>query len=212
MGELGRAGDVHDAAVSEGVQVVDDLGHRAGVVGPEGGDGRARRDGRVVGRRADDHGGQAELRQQGRAGVADARVDDEEAVHAVLGPPAAVDRALCGHVLHQLEEQAQPAGGEGFLDAGDELEEERLDAEAAGGARQDQADGGGALAGQCPGGGAGLPAELFGHAADPGAGGGRDARPVVEREGDRALGHTGAPCDVLHRRSAAHNRLPVGVT
>ena len=42
MREAGQPGDVHDAAVAEGVQVADDGRHRARVVGPDGGETRAR--------------------------------------------------------------------------------------------------------------------------------------------------------------------------
>ncbi len=200
MGEFGQTGDVHDAAVTEAVEMVDDRGHRARVVGPDVGYGVALGEGGARG--ADDHGGQPQFVEERGARVVVARVDDEQAVHPVLGPPAAVDLALGVDVLDDLEEQAEPAVREHFLDAGDELEEERLDAERTGGAREHQPDGGGALAGERPGGGAGLPAELFGDPADAVAGGLGDAGAVVEREGHGALGDARAARDVLHRRSS----------
>lgn len=153
---------------------------------------------------ADGDGGQGQSLQECRSRVARTRVDDEDAVDPSLGPPAAVDRAFGVDVLDDLEQQGGPGGGEDLLDAGDELEEEGLDAERVRGPGEDQADGSGAFAGQGPGRAVGLPAELLGDASDPGPGVLRDARPVVEREGDGALRHAGLPGDVLDRGSAGH--------
>ncbi|KOT59239.1 hypothetical protein ADK43_16805, partial [Streptomyces rimosus subsp. rimosus] len=75
----------------------------------------------------------------------------------------------------RLGGEGDALGGQGFLDAGDQLEEEGLDAEGVGGTGEDQADAAGAFAGQGAGGAVRLPAQLFGDLADPGAGAGGDA-------------------------------------
>ncbi len=229
MGEAGEPGDVHDAAVAQPVQVLQDLGHGAGVVGPDRGQGRGgirgrsregtppapvtapapvtEAAGRAAARRqglADGDRGQGQSLQERRSRVARTWVDDEDAVDPSLGPPAAVDRAFVVDVLDDLEQQGGPGGGEDLLDAGDELEEEGLDAERVRGPGEDQADGSGAFAGQGPGRAVGLPPEFLGDTSDPGPGVLRDARPVVEREGDGALRHAGLPGDVLDRGSAGH--------
>lgn len=83
-----------DPAVSELVEVVDDQVHRAGVVGPDGGESAAPTAGpRAAVRslhRADGDGGEPEDGEGLGAGVADPGVDDDDAVDAALGPPAAI--------------------------------------------------------------------------------------------------------------------------
>ncbi len=152
---------------------------------------------------ADDDGREGQGGEEGRAGVLGSGVHDQDAVHAALGPPAPVGRALGVQVLHDLEEEGDAPGGEGLLDAGDQLEEEGLDAEGAGGAGEDEADAAGAFAGQGTGGAVGLPAQFLGDLADAGSGGGGDAVAVVEGEGDGRGGDAGAFGDVLHGRAAA---------
>lgn len=186
-----------DPAVAQRVEVFEDPGHGAGIVGPDRGV-------RAAARPADQYGGQRQLFEQRRARVPRARVDDEDPVHAAFGPPAPVDRAFGVDVLHHLEEQGDPAGREHLLYAGDELEEEGLDAEGVRGPGEDEADRAGAFAGQGAGGAVGLPAEFLGDPADAGAGVRGDARAVVEREGDGALRHSGLPGDVLDGGSAGH--------
>lgn len=219
VGEAGQPGDMHDPAVAEAVEVVQDPCHGLGVVGPDGGEQRVDGvgggfDGRFRGVRpgcggaADDDGGQAECGEQFRAGVLGARVDHEDAVHPSFGPPAAVERALGVEVLDDLEEECDPPCGEHFLDAGDQLEEEGLHAEGLGGPGEHQSQGAGAFAGQCAGGTVGLPAEFLRDPAYPGAGVLGDARPVVERERDGALRDPGPAGDVLDRRPAG--RFPPG--
>ena len=77
-----RAGDVRDAGVPEGDEVLDGGPDAGGVVDPE-------RGGRVVLEgRPDHHAGQPELGEQRRARVVDAEVGDEHAVDAtLLGEP-----------------------------------------------------------------------------------------------------------------------------
>ncbi len=91
---------------------------------------------------ADDHRGQPQFVEKAGARIVRTGVDDQHAVHAVLGPPAPVHRALVGHVLDHLEQQAEMTLRQHLLDAGDQLKEERVHAERVGGPRHDQTDGG----------------------------------------------------------------------
>ena len=101
----------------------------------------------------------------------------------MLGPPAPVDGALGGHVLHHLEEQAELALGEHLLDTGDQLQEERVHAQVGRRTCHDQPHGGRPLAGQRPRGCTRSPAQLFGDAPDPVAGDLREpGRPLSANE------------------------------
>ncbi len=156
----------------------------------------------AAGEGPDDDAVQTQFVQEADAGVVGARVDDEHPVDPVLGPPAAVDGALGRHVLHHLEEQAELALGQDLLDAGDQLQEERVHAQVGRRSRHHEPHGGRPLARQRTGRRARAPAQLLGHAPDTVAGEFRDARPVVEREGDGALRDPRPLGDVLHRRPA----------
>jgi hypothetical protein len=106
--------------------------------------------------------------------------------------------------VDDAEHQHPAALGEHPLDPRDEGGEERIGRDDRRVARHDEAhrerDAGGEGAGRE----AGPVAELGGHAEDPLAGVGRDARPVVERERDERLAHAGLTCNVEDRRSARH--------
>jgi hypothetical protein len=129
------------------------------------------------------------------------QVDQEDAVHPALGPPAPVGPELGLAIAGDLEQQGHVAGGQLAFDAPDELSEERLDAERAGRAVDHEAERAGPPVGQRAGRAARLPAQLLGDRQDAVAGGLGDARPPVQGERDGALGDAGPPRDVRDRRT-----------
>ena len=108
----------------------------------------------VVAGAADDYTAeQAQLLQDQHPLVLDAQVDQEDAVGPALGPPAPVGLgASASWSGDDLEQQGGGAGGQGVLDAREQLHEERLDPQGAGRQAADQAEGAGPGGRQGPGG------------------------------------------------------------
>jgi hypothetical protein len=198
-GEPGHAGD---PPVPQRPQVLDDRHHRSGVVGPHAGETS------VVTGAADDDGRHPQPLHEVDPLVVHPQVDQEHAVDALLGRPPPVQLDLGGLVLDDLEHQRDRPGRQLGLQAGDQLEEERLDAERAGGPGEHQAHRVGTGRGQGSGGAVRPPLELVGHPEDAPPRLLRDARSAVERERDRAFRDTGAQGDVSDRRTF-HTHQPV---
>ena len=125
--EVADAGDVGEARVPECGEVLHRLGHDLALVMPN------RWYLLIFKGAADDHGGKSKADELVDAGVVDAQVEDEDAVHPVLAEPAPVHRDLLLDVADELDRQSDRMLGELELGAGDELHEERLERDRAGG-------------------------------------------------------------------------------
>jgi hypothetical membrane protein len=191
--EVGRSGDVGDAAVAE-----------LGEVPHGGGDPRPvvhqhRREAAGPVRAGDGHGRQVELLEERDPWVGDPQVEQEHPVDPPGGGQPAVSGLLRG-LGHHLQDQGLPAVGQRPLDAGDEGGEERVGAEQLGLPGEDQPDGERPGDRQCAGLGARGPAEVAGGRQDPLTGLLGDPGPAVQRERNGAFGNTGGPGHVPDRR------------
>ncbi len=201
MLEVRQPGQVGDPPVPDGGQVVDDGEHRLAVVGPD-----PQRPGALA-RSAEHDGGQAERVQDGEPGVAQLEVDHDEAVDPVLGGPAAVDLDLGRGVLDHHQLQGDGVRGQHRLEAGQQLAEERLDADGPGRAGDHQSDRVRPGPAEGAGGAVRPPVHLLRDLEDPGPGRLAHPRAAVEREGHRALGDSRPTGDVGDGRSAHGFRL-----
>ena len=157
----------------------------------------------VIDGSADDDSREAETNKLVDAGVVEAQVDDEHAVHPVFAEPAAVDLDLVADVADELERECDGARRELLLDPGDELHEERLVRDRPRGPCEHEPARVGAGRRERARRTIRIPAELVRDRDDAIARVVGDARPAVECVRDGALGHTGALGDVLDRDPTA---------
>ena len=188
--ELLGAGDVGDAPVPQGHQVLDG-GHDAGAV-VDGDHGPTARDRG----RGDHHTRETQRLEQVGPGVVDPQVGEEHAVDPTAGGERLVVAAFGLLVRDDLQEQGLAALGQRHLDAGDEGGEERVGAERLRVPGDHQTDGQSPRRGQRPSPMTGGEAELGGDRQDPGPGGIGHARTVVQRERDRTSGDARRTGDV----------------